>query len=186
MEKRKDSRGRNLRPGENQETNGCYRYRWQDKSGKRCTVRAWRLVQTDKTPAGKREGPCLRELEKAIADDLRDGVDGQRANKCSVNDIFALYMSGKKDLAQSTKQNYSYMYAHYVADDFGLKKISAVKYSDVKAFYNFLIHERGFKPNSMEVINTILHPVFSLAVRDGLIRSNPVSGAMNEIKKSRD
>ena len=59
-----------------------------------------------------------------------------------------------------------------------------IKYSDVKSFYNSLIKEKGFKPNSMEIINTILHPVFTLAVRDGYIRNNPTDGAMAGIKKS--
>lgn len=36
----------------------------------------------------------------------------------------------------------------------------------------------------MEIINTILHPVFTLAVRDGYIRTNPSDEAMQEIKKS--
>ena len=40
------------------------------------------------------------------------------------------------------------------------------------------------KPNSMEIINTILHPVFTSAVRDGYIRSNPSDGLMADIKKS--
>ena len=36
----------------------------------------------------------------------------------------------------------------------------------------------------MEIINTILHPVFTSAVRDGYIRSNPSDGVMADIKKS--
>lgn len=36
----------------------------------------------------------------------------------------------------------------------------------------------------MEIINTILHPTFTLAVRDGYIRNNPTDGVMAEIKKS--
>ena len=36
----------------------------------------------------------------------------------------------------------------------------------------------------MEIINTILHPVFTMAVRDGYIRTNPSDGVMAEIKKS--
>ena len=47
-----------------------------------------------------------------------------------------------------------------------------------------LIYERGFKPNSMEIVNTILYPVFTSAVRDGYIRLNPSDGVMAEIKKS--
>ena len=36
----------------------------------------------------------------------------------------------------------------------------------------------------MEIIHTIIHPVFTMAVRDGYIRINPATGAMAEIKKS--
>lgn len=36
----------------------------------------------------------------------------------------------------------------------------------------------------IEIINTILHPVFTSAVRDGYIRSNPSDGVMADIKKS--
>ena len=63
-------------------------------------------------------------------------------------------------------------------------KLANIKYSDVKRFYLSLIHEKGFKPNSMEIIHTILHPVFSTAVRDGIIRLNPTDGVMNEIKRT--
>ena len=36
----------------------------------------------------------------------------------------------------------------------------------------------------MEIIHTLLHPVFTLAVRDNYIRVNPTDGVMAEIKKS--
>ena len=65
-----------------------------------------------------------------------------------------------------------------MSESIGTKKIDNIKYSDIKAFYNSLIREKSFKPNSMEIINTILHPVFTLAVRDGYIRTNPTDGAM--------
>lgn len=76
------------------------------------------------------------------------------------------------------------MYKKYVRDGMGKKRISAIKYSDIKKFYNSLIDEKGFKPNSMEIIHTILHPVFTMAVRDGYIRTNPTDSVMGEIKKS--
>jgi integrase len=183
-EKRKDSRGRNLRDGEDQMKDGRYRYRYNDKDGKRQAVYSWRLVPTDKAPAGKREGLCLRDKEEAIEKDNRDGIDGKKAAAITLNDMFELYMAGKHELKQSTRTNYQYMYKNYVHDSLGLKKIGNIKYSDVKRFYNMLIREKGFKPNSMEIINTILHPTFTLAVRDGYIRTNPTDGAMQEIKKS--
>ena len=182
-EKRKDNRGRNLKDGENQEKNGRYRYQYMDKNGNRQIVRSWRLVPTDKTPTGKKDSLSLREMEKVIEADKRDGVDGKTAATLTVNDMFERYMKGKTELKQSTRTNYTYMYNNFIAGEFGLQKIAAVKFSDVKAFYNCLIDEKGFKPNSIETINTILHPVFTLAVRDGYIRTNPTDGAMQEIKR---
>ena len=103
-----------------------------------------------------------------------------------MNEMFDLYIEGKYELKQSTRTNYQYMYKTYVSGDFGKRKIASIKYSDIKTFYISLIVDKGFKPNSMEIIHTILHPVFTLAVRDGYICSNPVAGVMLEIKKSHD
>lgn len=183
-ERRKDTRGRNLRDGEDQMTDGRYRFRYYDMSGKRQAVYSWRLVPTDKAPAGKRAALSLREKEENIQRDTRDGIDGRTAAQITLNDIFTLYMAGKHELKQSTRTNYNYMYKKYVSENIGMKKIDNIKFSDIKAFYNSLIREKSFKPNSMEIINTILHPVFTLAVRDGYIRTNPTDGAMAEIKKS--
>ena len=183
-ERRKDSRGRNLRDGEDQMPDGRYRYRYIDKAGKRQAVYSWRLVPTDKVPAGKRDSLCLREKVEAIERDKRDGIDGRRAAQITLNDMFDLYMAGKHELKQSTRGNYLYMFKKYVSEDIGQKKIATIKYSDIKRFYNSLIREQGFKPNSMEIVHTLLHPTFTLAVRDGYIRTNPSDGVMAEIKKS--
>ena len=76
------------------------------------------------------------------------------------------------------------MYNKYVREEIGYKDIASIKFSDIKKFYIHLIKDIGFKPNSMEIINTIIHPVFTIAMRDGLIRINPADGAMAEIKRS--
>lgn len=126
----------------------------------------------------------LREKERKINRDLEDGIKAAVENKATLNDLFKLYMANKPELKDTTRSNYLYMYNKYVKDAIGKKKIASIKYSDVKAFYNKLIREKGFKPNSMEIIHTIIHPVFTLAVRDNYIRTNPATGAMAEIKKS--
>ena len=187
-DRRKDNRGRNLKDGEMQEEKGSnkgrYKYQYMDRDGKRKAVYSWRLVPTDRTPQGKRDGLSLREKEAEIERDLQDGIDGQKAGKTTLNELFDLYMAGKSQLKDSTRSNYLYMYRSYVENSLGKKAIASIKYSTVKAFYTGLITEKGFKPNSMEIIHTILHPVFTLAVRDGYIRTNPSDGVMGEIKKS--
>ena len=71
-EKRRDNRNRILRTGESQIKDGRYAYKYIDTFGNPQFVYAWKLVPTDKTPAGKREDISLREKEKEIQKDLED------------------------------------------------------------------------------------------------------------------
>ena len=189
-EKRKDSKGRVLRENEMQRDNGLYIYSYVDIYGNRKQVSSWKLVPTDKIPNGKRNCVSLREKEEIVLEDNRKGIDISAKNKMSLNDMFDKYMEGKSELKDSTRGNYIYMYDKYVRTKFGKRKIADIKYSDVKAFYNGLLNgigtsrTDGFKPNSLEIIHTIIHPVFTLAVRDDIISKNPSDGVMAEIKKS--
>ena len=81
----------------------------------------------------------------------------------------------------TTREGYIYTYDHFVRDSFGNMKISKVKYSHVKKFYNELL-EDGISIATIGNVNTVLHPAFQMAVRDDLIRVNPTEGVMNEIK----
>lgn len=182
--KRKDNRGRNLKDGEIQLSDGRYKYQYTNINGERKAVYSWKLVPTDRTPPGKRDSLSLREKEEEIQVDLYDGIDGCKARSICLNEMFEIYMQGKVNLKQSTRTNYLYMYNNYVREEIGNRALNSIKYSDIKRFYNALITEKHFKPNSMEIINTILHPVFTLAVRDGYIRTNPTDGVMSEIKQS--
>lgn len=182
-EKRKDPKGRSLKDGETLMPDGRYRFRYTDRNGNRQAVYSWRLVPTDKTPTGKRDGLSLREKEKAIENDMRDGIDGKKAAKLTLNDMFELYISGKCDLKQSTRTHNRYMHNKFVASELWTRKIDSIKFSDMKRFFNSLIYDRGFKPNTIHGILTLLHPVFTLAVRDGYIRSNPTDGIISELKK---
>ena len=184
--KRTDARGRILKDGESQRPDGIYRYRYTDAYGKRHDVYSNRLVATDKVPKGSKPDLSLREKEKQINRDLDDGIKAQVENSATLNELFQLYMSTKTKLKESTRTNYIYMYEKYVQDLLGSKKVKDIKYSTIYSFYSGLIDGLGFKPNSMEIIHSILHPVFRLAVRDEYIRMNPTEGAMSEIKRTYD
>lgn len=163
-----------------------YEFRYFDRQGKKHSIYSWKLVATDKVPPGKRCKEPLRDIERRIMRDLEDGIDTIEAYRTTLNHFFDDYIETKYELKQSTRTNYKYMYKKYVRDDLGTKKIVSIKYSDVKKFYIHLIKDVGFKPNSLEIIHTILHPVFTTAVRDGKIRVNPSDGVMAEIKRSHD
>lgn len=185
-EKKRDKKGRILRQGERQREDGRYEYRYKDVHGITRSIYSWKLVETDKVPLGKKCEASLREMEKQVLRDLEEGISTYTGARTTLNSFFDAYMETKYELKQSTRTNYKYMYKKYVSEDIGLRNISSIRYSDIKRFYIHLIRDIGFKPCSMEIIHTILHPVFTVAVRDGLIRSNPTEGVMAEIKKRHD
>lgn len=168
-----------MRDNEFQQKDGRYKYRFKDASGNLKTVYAWRLVETDRTPAGKKHSESLRELEKQIKKDLEDGIVVSR--KLTFDDYFSEHIE-LRVLKQSTKTNYKYMYNKYIKPVLGNMQIKDITYTTIKKLLKSLIRD-GFKPNSVEIIYTIIHPVFDDAVRDNLIRNNPSDKIMVDIKK---
>jgi len=144
---------------------------YTDKNSKRHTVYGKDLVE-------------LRKKEQKIRRDLEDGLDPQRAERITVNDVFDSYIKQKYDLKPTTRVSYIYTYDHFVRDTFGRRKLSKVRYTDVKEFYYSLIVEQGLSCATVDNVHTQLHPAFTMAVRNGLIRTNPASGVLGEIKKS--
>ena len=184
LTRRKDEKGRILREGEIQKADGRYEFRYYDVNGERRSVYSWRLTPTDPIPEGKRDCASLREMERDILRDVEDGLLTQQ--KITLNDRWDVYIADKPELKQSTRTNYRYMYDKYVRDEIGVMKIASIKYSTMKKFFNSLIHERGFKVNSTRIVYNILHPVFVVAIRDGVIRTNPMEGIMADLKRSND
>lgn len=181
--KRTDTKGRILKDNELQRKDGSYMYRYYDASGALKTEYSWKLVPTDKTPKGKRDGLSLREKEDMILKDKCNNIDFAAKKKVTLNQMFDKYIDSKNELKASTRANYKYEYNHFVRNLFGKKLIADIKYSDVKKFYNSLV-EKGLKANSIDNIHTLLHPTFTLAVRDDIIMKNPADGVMAEIKKT--
>lgn len=168
---RKDLRGRALRKGEMQRSSDKrYAYSYTDPLGRRKYLYANDLV-------------TLREKEAQLMKDQLDGLDIYVAGKATVNFVFDRYMSLKNNLRQTTRSNYLYMYDRFVRDTFGNKKIADIKYSDVLQFYYYLLEKQELQINTLESIQTLLHPTFQLAVRDEIIRNNPTNGVMAEVKK---
>jgi len=176
-----DNKGRFLFPNEYQKADGRYEYRFIDTNGIWRSVYSWGLKKGDRLPEGKKSGQSLREMEKQIERDILDGIDAFAAQRLCLNSFFDDYIKDRP-LKDSTRTNYKYMYKKYVRGTLGDMGLSEIKYSDVLHFYRSLIMKQGFKPRSMEVIHTILHPIFTMAVRDGYIRVNPTDGVMKEIK----
>lgn len=185
MKKRTDNRGRELWNGEYQRSDGKYEFRYTDAKGNKRSAYSWTLKQTDRPPKGKKISLCLRELEAQILKDRQDGIDTYTAKGKTLNDFFDRHIVDRQ-IKDSTRNNYKYMYQKFVRNSLGLRPLESIRYTDIRSFYNSLINEKGFKPSSMEIIHTILHPIFTAAVRDGYIRLNPSDGVMTEIRGRHD
>lgn len=159
-EKRRDSKGRLLQAGERQRSDGMYEFRYLDKHGKKHSVYSWKLVSTDKIPAGKRCKEPLRDMERKIARDLGDGIDTIGACRTTLNDCFDEYIETKYELKPSTRTNYKYMYNKFVRGDLGCKKIVSITYSDVKRFYIHLINDIGFKLGTLGNVHYLASGIY--------------------------
>lgn len=169
-EKRKDNKGRVLKEGEAQRKDGSYQFRWRDRVGKRHYVYAKTLDE-------------LRGKEEKLQRDKSDGIKSE-AKKVTVNDMFDLWVQLKRGIKDNTFQNYQYMYNQFVYNDFGKLRVTALKRSDVRRFYNLLVDQRNVKVRTIETIHTVLFQVLELCVEEEYLRVNPASNAMKELKQT--
>ena len=183
--KRTDNKGRVLKANEQQRANGRYEYRYKNTLGIVNAVYAWRLVPTDKTPKGKPEGPCLRELEEEIWKDKSQGINTSEKNRVTLNEYFEKYYAIRKESwRQATQTNNKYLYERYCRKVIGNRKIVDLHYSDLRAFYVKLIDSGTLEISTLENVHGILHPTFQMAVRDDVLMRNPTDGLMGDIKKA--
>ena len=66
----------------------------------------------------------------------------------------------------NTFENYQYMYDTFVRPKIGHHRISTLKKSDVKRYYNCLADEWGLKASTIDSIHTVLHQILDMTVDD--------------------
>lgn len=183
MGKHRDSKGRALRSGESQRENGQYMYRYTDCDGNRRTVYSWRLVASDRTPAGKKDSEALRELEKKIQKDLDDRIHIGSASTITLDDEFQTFMEIRADLKETTRVAYIELYKKHVSPVLGKRTLDNIRYSDIQRLYTSLCAASTIRPSTVQKINSILIQTFAIAVMDNLIRSNPAEHAFANVSK---
>ena len=169
--KRKDSRGRVLRNGEIQESNGRYRYKYVDTFGDSKYVRSWRLDRNDPMPAGKPYELSLRELEKQISADLIDQIVPE-GGKLTVSDLVEKYVSLRNGVRPSTEAGYKTVMNILKKESFGKRRIDKIKTLDAQTWL-VQLQRNGRGYSSIHTIRGVLRPAFQLAVDNDYIRKNP-------------
>ena len=177
--KRKDNKGRNLRLGESQRKDGRYVYKYTDIYGKPQFIYAWKLVPTDKTPAGKREDLSLREKEKQIKKDLDDGIN-TIGGKMTVCQLYAKKNSQRKNVKLNTKKGRQHLMNALENDPLGARSIDTVKMSDCKE-WAIRMYEKGFSYKTIDNYKRSLKASFYMAIQDDCIRKNPFDFKLSDV-----
>ena len=103
--KRKDNKGRVLHNGEYQQSNGRYRYKYYDGTGKARYLYSWRLDKNDRMPDGKRQGKSLREQEQELQA-TQFGHIALDGGNLTVLELVRRYTATKIGVRESTKAGY--------------------------------------------------------------------------------
>lgn len=171
-EKRRDSKGRILKTGESQKKNGWYIYQYTNSLGQRKVIYSWKLVATDKVPAGKREDLSLRKKTKEIERKLEQEliITGQ---DMTVLQLVQKYLGQKTGVKDNTRINYNFVINIIKKEPFGHLKINKVRRSDAKAWLIKLhqVDERGY--STIHSVRGVVRPAFQMAVNDDILLKNP-------------
>lgn len=167
-EKRRDNKGRILRPGEGQRPNLTYFFRFHGSGDKK----KWNYVYA----------PTLQELRKKEEDIQRDLIDGidYSGGETTVAELVDRYINLKRGLKQNSTRAYGSAINRIHSDPFGQRKIKNVKLSDAKEWFVSL-HDEGLKQNTIGVIQSVVRPAFEMAVDDDLIRKNPFKFKLSDV-----
>lgn len=171
-EKRKDSKGRVLRSGEQQRKDGRYIFTYRGNDGKPRYLYSWKLEATDRLPAGVKPCQSLREMEKEVQKTLADEV-AYHGGEITVMELAERYIATKTGVRHNTLAGYKTVINILKKEEFGTRRIDTVKVSDAKLWLIKLQSEDKRSYSSIHSIRGVLRPAFRMAVEDDLIRKNP-------------
>ena len=166
-EKRKDKKGRIFRSGEGQRPNKTYFYRYHRNGDKK-----WSYVYA----------PTLEELrqkEEVIQRDLLDGID-YAGGEITVAELVDRYINLRRGLKENSMRAYGSAINRIHTDPFGSRMIRSVRLSDGKGWFVSL-HDRGYKQNTIGVMQCVVRPAFEMAVDDDILRKNPFKFKLSDV-----
>lgn len=161
-EKRKDSRGRNLKTGEYYDyKNKRYMFR-KMIDGERITITAPDLVELR-----KQENDMLCRIDRGNKLNTRNA-------RMTLNAYFDFWMEtfAKSGRKATTCTNYKSYYNTYIKNTIGKKQIAKITKADCQRIINEMVQD-GKKHSTMSNLKSCLNIVFECALDDDIIIKNP-------------
>lgn len=156
MKKRKDNKGRVLQDGECQRKDGTYMFQYKNLSGNRKCFYAKTLDE-------------LRKKEKSVR---KNEVFGIIDDNSTLNQIFDGSFQGRRNISESTKNNYLNLWNYRVRNGIGGIEARKVTRSHVIKFYNEL-SDNGLSYSTIKAYNIMLSLVLDEAMKNDIILKNP-------------
>lgn len=179
-EKRRDNKGRVLRLGEQQRSDGRYLYTFINGKKKKEFIYSWRLEPTDLAPAGKKIDLSLREKEKQINIKITE-TDSYHEGHITVLKLVERYIETKTGVRHNTRAGYKTVVNLLKKEKFGSEIIDAIKVSDAKIWLTKLQIENKKSYSSITSVRGVLRPAFQMAVDDDLLRKNPFNWELADV-----
>ena len=169
--KRRDNKGRILRTGESQRKDGRYLYKYVDSLGESQFIYSWKLVPTDRVPAGKRDCISLRDKVAEIQKDIFDGIDvvGKKMTLCQ---LYAKQNAQRPNVKKGTKAYRKNLMRILKQDKLGSRSIESIKQSDAVEFVLRMV-ENGYAYSTISSFRISLRGAFKIAIQDDCVRKNP-------------
>ncbi|HET2310430.1 Mobile element protein [Streptococcus pneumoniae] len=161
-EKRRDNKGRILKTGESQRKDGRYLYKYTDSFGEPQFVYSWKLVATDRVPAGKRDCISLREKIAELQKDIHDGIDvvGKKMTLCQ---LYAKQNAQRPKVRKNTETGRKYLMDILKKDKLGARSIDSIKPSDAKE-WAIRMSENGYAYQTINNYKRSLKASFYIAI----------------------
>lgn len=150
---------------------GRYLYKYIDSFGEPQFVYSWKLVATDRVPAGKRDCISLREKIAELQKDIHDGIDvvGKKMTLCQ---LYAKQNAQRPKVRKNTETGRKYLMDILKKDKLGVRSIDSIKPSDAKE-WAIRMSENGYAYQTINNYKRSLKASFYIAIQDDCVRKNP-------------
>ncbi len=185
MIKTRYTKGRvRLKEGEYLRKNGTFEYRWTENRVRR-SVYARSLDELRDKENAVLNGTAIVskniKSEKIPVERLCE--DTNTSVNATVNSYFEIWKNVKSGIRQTTFDTYLKLYNRYIGPNIGTISLKELSYSKVVMFYKSLIENRGLGISIVSNINIVLSMILNVAVKDGVLQTNPCTGAIKELNR---